>query len=355
MSSQIQFPPGNVAKVSIIDSTLGVNDMNTTYLMDPPMKGFEKLRTIPTWSFFVESSNGKKALFDLGVPPDINTFSPAVVAKLKASGWRIESKKHVADTLKENGVDLKTINSVIWSHWHWDHIGDTTTFPASTELVVGPGFKDAFFPGFPGKADSPVREADWSGRHLNEIDFSDGLRIGKFRAVDFFGDGSFYLLDTPGHAIGHLGALARTTSEPDSFIMMGGDLCHHGAEIRPSPLLPLPATIPEASAAVIRAQWPACPGGEAFTKLNTKRNRKPNEPFFYPAIGADIPLAIKTIQDAQLTDAQENVYFIFAHDRSIRGVVDLYPKSANDWLKNGWREKTLWSFLVDFNNALAQY
>lgn len=42
------------------------------------------------------------------------------------------------------------------------------------------------------------------GRNLREIDFegAGSLRIGKFPAVDFFGDGSFYLLDSPGHAIG---------------------------------------------------------------------------------------------------------------------------------------------------------
>ena len=33
---------------------------------------------------------------------------------------------------------------VVGSHHHFDHIGDMTTFPRSTEIVVGPGFKDAF-------------------------------------------------------------------------------------------------------------------------------------------------------------------------------------------------------------------
>lgn len=47
------------------------------------------------------------------------------------------------------------------SHWHWDHIGDPSTFPPSTRLVVGPGFKEAFLPGYPAKSDSPVRESDF--------------------------------------------------------------------------------------------------------------------------------------------------------------------------------------------------
>lgn len=33
-----------------------------------------------------------------------------------------------------------------------------STFPESTELVVGPGFKEAFLPGYPSKETSPVQE-----------------------------------------------------------------------------------------------------------------------------------------------------------------------------------------------------
>ena len=54
-------------------------------------------------------------------------------------------------------------------------------------------------PGYPAKVDSPILESDYEGRALNEIDFRDtGLRLGQFRAMDFFGDGSFFLLDCPG-------------------------------------------------------------------------------------------------------------------------------------------------------------
>ena len=54
-------------------------------------------------------------------------------------------------------------------------------------------------PGYPAKADSSILESDYEGRAVIEIDFQDsGLRLGQFRAMDFFGDGSFYLLDSPG-------------------------------------------------------------------------------------------------------------------------------------------------------------
>lgn len=104
------------------------------------------------------------------------------------------------------------------SHYHFDHTGDPSTLPASVKLVVGPGFKQKCLPGYPSDPKSPVLESDYayvtrfnereftyelcSGRELEEISFQDSIKIGAFRAHDFFGDRSFYLLDVPGHAVG---------------------------------------------------------------------------------------------------------------------------------------------------------
>ena len=85
------------------------------------------------------------------------------------------------------------------SHYHWDHTGDPSTFPCSTDLVVGPGFKKSLMPGYPAKEDARIRESDYKGRQIREIEFDEaGLHLGRFKALDFFGDGSFYLLDSPG-------------------------------------------------------------------------------------------------------------------------------------------------------------
>lgn len=74
-------------------------------------------------------------------------------------------------------------------------------FPKFTELVVGPGFQGSpiLLPGFPHLADSPLDARAIDGRNLVEVDFKDSdLNIGGFRAHDFFGDGSFYLLGKRG-------------------------------------------------------------------------------------------------------------------------------------------------------------
>lgn len=118
MTSKALFdvPPGAVAQVSIIDSSLRITNMPAEYLLTPRMEGFDTLPFVPTWSFLVQSSTGQKALFDLGVPPDTSTYAPAIVDKLRENDWTAEAKQHVADILREHGLDPSEIGSVIWSH-----------------------------------------------------------------------------------------------------------------------------------------------------------------------------------------------------------------------------------------------
>ena len=83
--------------------------------MEPPISGFEYMPDLPSWSFLIESGvTGKKALFDLGIPPDWENFAPAVTSSLKSRGWEIHAEKHTSQVLKENGVDLKEISAIVW-------------------------------------------------------------------------------------------------------------------------------------------------------------------------------------------------------------------------------------------------
>jgi glyoxylase-like metal-dependent hydrolase (beta-lactamase superfamily II) len=350
-------PSGATARVSIIDSSLRLSRMPLQHLLKPAMAGLDFIPTATTWSFLIESSSGKKALFDLGVPKNpLENFAPMWCKTIIEGNLDVDVPKNVADILKDNHVQPLEIDSVIWSHHHFDHIGDVTTFPNSTELVVGQGFKEAFCPGYPRNPDSPIREVDYIGRNFREIDFDKKpLVIGPFRGFDFFGDGSFYLLDTPGHAIGHLAGLARTTTGPDTFTFMGGDLCHHGGEIRPSPYLPIPQHLSQhlSLSDSLRLLLSSCPA-TVLDEVNVERGRKTGETFFDPNIGFDIEQAIKTIKEAQKADAQDHIFFIFAHDMSVMGIVDEFPSTLNDWKGKGWKEKTQWRFLNDFEEAIKE-
>lgn len=204
-------------------------------------------------------------------------------------------------------------------------------------------------PGYPAREDAPVTEANLSGREVREISFSqNGLKAGDFPAYDFFGDGSFYLLDTPGHCIGHIAGLARTSkagegSDSDTFIFMGGDLTHHGGELRPSQYLPLADKLPSELGGK---------SGSDFQQLNVKRGRRPDQTFVDPKLFVDEKQSDQTIARTQVADADPNVWFVFAHDTALLEGVDLFPKQVNRWKEKGYKEKTLWHFLGDFVVAI---
>lgn len=81
-------------------------------------------------------------------------------------------------------------------------------------------------PGYPAKDDSPILESDYEGRVVNEIDFqATGLRLGQFRAMDFFGDGSFFLLESPGVSVLLVVVVSMLISR--SFHSMLLDICVH--------------------------------------------------------------------------------------------------------------------------------
>jgi hypothetical protein len=114
-TKRFSVPEGAVARVRIIDSTTSIKGLPTDYLMTPPMPGMDVMPEIPTWSFLVESEKtGKKALFDLGVPPNWRDFSPVVVDGLVERGWEISGDKHVADILREERMDPSAINCIVW-------------------------------------------------------------------------------------------------------------------------------------------------------------------------------------------------------------------------------------------------
>ena len=179
-----------------------------------------------------------------------------------------------------------------------------------------------------------------------------------------FNDGSFYLLDAPGHTIGHICALARTTigqnGESDTFIFMGADSCHHGGEFRPSPHLPLPDSITPHPFVAEARNAQVCPGA-MFEKIHPAHNSLKTEgegdwkstPFFQPGPAThNMEDTVKTIHKLQEADAGDRVFTIMAHDESLVNIVEYFPKPANDWYKKGWARDGKWRFLRDFQKAV---
>ncbi|KAG8703171.1 hypothetical protein FRC08_003038 [Ceratobasidium sp. 394] len=350
-----ELPPWNIppsdrtVKVSVIDTTSRVRGLPTSLFFVPLIGGNDAV-DCPAYSFLVEHEpSGKKLLFDLGVAKDWRNGPSAIANKVLESHWQVDVEKDTSEILVEHGVPLESINTIVWSHYHWDHTGDPSHFPSITSLTVGPGFIKALTPGYPTNPDAFILESAYKGRELVEISFDDKaeLLLGRFRAIDYFGDGSFYLVDSPGHAIGHICGLARTT--PDTFVFMGGDICHHAGQLRPTQYLPLPEYI---SPNPFRPRGPPCPGSillDAHPRCTT------TEPFYRVATGGfyhDPDESQRSLAKLEELDGHPDIFTIIAHDQTLLDIIDFYPKTVNDWRSKGHKERAMWQFVRDFREAV---
>lgn len=391
----------STVSVSIINTSGTLRGVRTRRFLEPEVPGHDWLAT-PCYSFLIQHRELDRTLvFDLGMRKDWWNWPLPLADRLRTSGYTPNVPRDVREILDADiEMDTAKIEAVIWSHWHFDHTGDASTFDPSTALIVGPGCKEHVFPGWPANPRAAFNEADYAGREVRELDFSgspQGLKIGRFDAIDYFGDGSFYLLDSPGHAVGHVCGLARVKSSgaartetgtgagvgatdpdrDDSFILMGGDAVHHGGELRPHPWHPLPDEISPHPFDPV-STTPSCPGeifecllrdapadtinnGSVDRTTTTSSKKDRHSPIYTPqadlAHGAvphhDIPQMAESIRKLQEADAHDNILVVAAHDQSLLGIVDFFPATADEFREKGWVRKARWAFLMDFARGVG--
>ncbi|KAJ7048486.1 beta-lactamase-like protein [Mycena amicta] len=316
-----------------------------TGLFAPVLPGHENFGS-PIFSFVIEhTATQTRIMFDLGIRKDPQNSAPNI-AQLILDAFPFEAAdSDIVDLIEANGIPKESVSAVIWSHSHVDHTGDMTRFPSSTNLVVS---KDMALSTYETDPHSTLLPSDIAGRKLVKIDFE--LQIDAFKAHDYFGDGSFYLLNVPGHQLGHVCGLARVT--PTTFVLLGGDACHHAGVLRPTGLLhkhfPCPgALLQKTRASVSREHFSSA--GSAFD-LTARTN-----PLLHIAEGpqqADPVVAQDSVNKLTAFDGNPDIFVVLAHDSSLLPLfTDKYPVVLNDWKANGWKEKTVWAFLDEENPA----
>lgn len=115
-------------------------------------------------------------------------------------------------------------DGVFLTHMHLDHILGSGDIDSATPFYIGPRESTAglFLNMFvQGSTDDILGEK----RNLRELDFGDSEDSASedLKILDFFGDGSLYVLHVPGHTAGSLAFLVRTT---DGLQMVVGDTSH---------------------------------------------------------------------------------------------------------------------------------
>lgn len=207
----------------------------------------EKRTTVPSLSFLLQhpspGANGLSTtnlVFDLGLKRDLSGYAPAQQAHIRQRQPTILSPD-VGESLRIGGANpAKDVDYVMLSHVHWDHVGTPADFPNS-KFVVGSGtlhlLKHGGGPLYPAAIFNedelpldrtyelpPVASSGASTAAEQQTEHEWHPIAGFPAAVDFFGDGSVYVIDSPGHLSGHMNLLARVAER--KWVYFGGDCCH---------------------------------------------------------------------------------------------------------------------------------
>ena len=124
-------------------------------------------------------------------------------------------KESLVEQLSQLKLTPANVKFVGISHYHGDHVGQTSSFPQST-LLIGKGDWDVISDPKMSAATNPAAFAPW---------VSGGSKAEPLTAdKDVFGDGSVMVLNMPGHTPGHHSLLVKLKEMGN--VLLTGDLTH---------------------------------------------------------------------------------------------------------------------------------
>ncbi|KAF8064008.1 Metallo-hydrolase/oxidoreductase [Lyophyllum atratum] len=181
----------------------------------------------PSLSFLVQHARrSDKLVFDLGIRKDWHNLPPNAIALDDENNMALDVRQDVVESLAKGGLATTDIATVCLSHCHFDHVGDPQLFPTSA-FLVGAAAASLFNPGYPANPSSNYPSNLLPADRTRYLSPDDWAPVGPFpRALDFYGDGSLYIVDAAGHHHGHLNVLARTSAD-GRWLLMAGDSAHH--------------------------------------------------------------------------------------------------------------------------------
>ncbi|KAI0661107.1 beta-lactamase-like protein [Cubamyces menziesii] len=198
-------------------------DMDLDQLIDIASPG-ERV-DLPDLIFLLRHSRtDAKFLFDLGVRPDPENLPSGAKHVIDTMGLKLVGQPDLRAALAKGGLTPEDIAHVCLSHIHFDHTGEPALFPRAT-FLLGADAEPAIAAHAPDFAGT-IYAVDVP-RARTEFLRTDGWPpLGPFaHALDFYRDGSVYVVDAAGHVPGHLNLLVRTSGD-GGWLYLAADSAH---------------------------------------------------------------------------------------------------------------------------------
>ncbi|KAF1937901.1 hypothetical protein EJ02DRAFT_505734 [Clathrospora elynae] len=186
-------------ELSLLDGGSFVGDLSR---MQPGASGSVR---IYNWAFYI-LHQGKHILWDLGLDKDRSCYTPWVNKSMLEHVNHVGPRRTIVQQLSERRVSAVEIDTVF--HAHWDHSRPISDDFLNATAYFGPGTREACRPGH-----LRDQSLQWDGRF-----FDPNLAP---RTLDYFGDGSFWILDAPGHMPGNIAGAARLRQ--GEWVLLGSD------------------------------------------------------------------------------------------------------------------------------------
>lgn len=183
--------------------------------------GARESREFPSGVFLFEGPDGRRVLFDTGYAPGEWRTGWRGAAYRRLLPPKVAPDDDIARQLSDDGVDPSSVTHVVLSHLHPDHIGGIRRFPAATFVMTAGQRRSSAAPRLRAGILTGLLP-DWFDGAARIVLDDEAFRITDVegvavRGADLFGDGSYLIVDLPGHADGHIGALV------DGRVLLAGD------------------------------------------------------------------------------------------------------------------------------------
>jgi N-acyl homoserine lactone hydrolase len=180
---------------------------NSLYWFSDAYKDFPR-KTLANTIFLIEHPNGR-LLWDSGLDDKFADRNPEEIDTTAKLVYFVHTK--LIDQLKSMKLTPDSIDYLVTSHTHWDHVGNANYFINSTWIIDKKEYEWAM-------SDGQRKSSSYydSLRNSKSIQFED--------KYDVFNDGKVVIYSTPGHTPGHMSLYIKL--EESQSILLSGDLYH---------------------------------------------------------------------------------------------------------------------------------